>query len=136
MSNVNDELKIQIPEIYCAISIMLNENADTDALIERLNQLGIVDIEITTPKCESIISLEIAMVRNEKFWYLDEALTKMFNQIDNYLVQLKNLIDVFEGKICIDIAFYQYGTYPALEFMGENMKKIRFLEADISIDAY
>ena len=134
MINVNDG--VRIPEIYCAISIMLNENANIEALIERLNRLDIVDIEITAPKYESIVSLEIAMVRNEKFWYLDEALTKMFNQIDNYLVQLKNLIDIFEGKVCIDIAFYQYGTYPALEFMGENMKKIRFLEADISIDAY
>ena len=136
MSNINDELKKQIPEIYCAISIVLNENADANELIEKLNQLGIVDVEITTPKFESIISLEIAVVRNEKFWYLDEALTKMFNQIDNYLVQLKKLINDFEGKVCIDIAFYQYGTYPALEFMGDNMKKIRFLEADISIDAY
>ena len=134
MINVNDG--VRIPEIYCAISIMLNENANIEALIERLNRLDIVDIEITAPKYESIVSLEIAMVRNEKFWYLDEALTKMFNQIDNYLVQLKNLVDIFEGKVCIDIAFYQYGTYPALEFMGENMKKIRFLEADISIDAY
>ena len=136
MSNINDELKKQIPEIYCAISIVLNENTDANELIEKLNQLGIVDVEITTPKFESIISLEIAVVRNEKFWYLDEALTKMFNQIDNYLVQLKKLINDFEGKVCIDIAFYQYGTYPALEFMGDNMKKIRFLEADISIDAY
>ena len=136
MSNINDELKKQMPEIYCAISIVLNENTDANELIEKLNQLGIADVEITTPKCESIISLEIAVVRNEKFWYLDEALTKMFNQIDNYLVQLKKLINDFEGKVCIDIAFYQYGTYPALEFMGDNMKKIRFLEADISIDAY
>lgn len=136
MSNVNEEPKIQIPEIYCAISIMLNPNADIDMLIKRLNQLGIKNIKIINPKCEETISLEIAIVRNEKLWYLDEALTKMFTQIDNCLIQLKNLVEIFEGKICIDIAFYQYGTYPALEFMGENMKKIRFLEADISIDAY
>lgn len=136
MSNVNEKFKIQIPEIYCSISIMLNENADIGALIEKLKQLGIANIKIITPKYETTIGLEIAIVKNEKFWYLDEALTKMFSQIDNCLVQLKKIIDIFEGKICIDIAFYQYGTYPALEFVGENMKKIRFLEADISIDAY
>lgn len=136
MSNINEELKTQVPEIYCAISIMLNENADISALIEKLKQLGIADIKIITPKYEATLSLEIAIVKNEKFWYLDEALTKMFSQIDNCLIQLKKMVDIFEGRICIDIAFYQYGTYPALEFMGENMKKIRFLEADISIDAY
>ena len=35
MINVNDG--VRIPEIYCAISIMLNENANIEALIERLN---------------------------------------------------------------------------------------------------
>lgn len=136
MMKLNEELEIQTPEIYCAISLVLNEEVDVDAIIKRLRQLGIKEIEIKTPKCEPIISLEIAIVRNERLWYLDEALTKMFNQIDNSLFQIKKIIDDVEGKICIDIAFYQYGIYPALEFKGDNMEKIRFLEADISIDAY
>ncbi len=35
-----------------------------------------------------------------------------------------------------EVSFLQYGLYPALEFFSENMKKICYLEADISIDPY
>ena len=60
----------------------------------------------------------------------------MFSRVDNYLNKIKEITKKYNGKICIDIAFYEYGTYPALLFSGENMKKIHYLEADISIDPY
>ena len=96
--------------------------------------MEILEINVCKPKCESLVSLDIAIVKNERFWYLDDALTKMFSKIVQ-IEQLKELVSKYKGTFCIDIAFYQNGTYPALEFIGDNMKKIRFLEADISIDA-
>lgn len=125
----------QIPEIYCAISLIFEQGVDVDVIACSLREMGILEINICKPKCESLVSLDIAIVKNERFWYLDDALTKMFSKIVR-IEQLKELVSKYKGTFCIDIVFYQYGTYPALEFVGDNMKKIRFLEADISIDAY
>ncbi len=126
----------KIPEIYCAIEILFDKNTDINSVSEALHQIGIDDFEILMPKCEPITILEMAIVKKEPFWYLDEALTKMFLYVDNCLFDLIEVIKKFHGQARIDIAFYQYGTYPALEFSGKNMKKIRTLEADISIDPY
>lgn len=130
-----ENLDKQMPEIYCAISIIFERNVDVDEISSSLREIGISEIRVCRPKYESLISLDIAIVKNERFWYLDNALTKMFSKI-NRIEQLKEVVSGYEGTFCIDIAFYHYGTYPALEFVGDNMKKIRFLEADISIDAY
>lgn len=126
----------KIPEIYCAISLSFNKDIDTFSISNDLKKFGIQNIEIHKPKCEPIVCIDIAIIKNEPFWYLDEALTKMFLQVENRLTNIKEIIEKFHGKVCIDVAFYHYGTYPALKFSGENMKKIRYLEADISIDPY
>ena len=129
------DLDERMPEIYCAISIVFEHNVDIDEILFGLRKIGISEIKVCSPKCESLISVDIAIVKNEKFWYLDDALTKMFSKIVR-IEELKEVVSKYKGNFCIDIAFYQYGTYPALDFVGENMKKIRFLEADISVDAY
>lgn len=128
--------KNKIPKIYCAISISFKRDADISAITDSLRQIGIKKFKVCTPKCEPVVCVDIAILKNEPFWYLDEALTKMFQQIENCMPALKAIIQKFQGKACIDVAFYQYGTYPALTFFGENMKKIRYLEADISIDPF
>ena len=125
----------RMPEIYCAISIVFEHNVDIDEILFGLRKIGISEIKVCSPKCESLISVDIAIVKNEKFWHLDDALTKMFSKIAR-IEELKEVVSKHKGNFCIDIAFYQYGTYPALDFVGDNMKKIRFLEADISVDAY
>lgn len=131
----NKKFDKQIPEIYCAISIVFKQDVEVDEIVSSLKEMGISEINVCRPKCEPLVSLDIAIVKNEQFWYLDDALTKMFSKI-NAIEHLKEIVSEYGGAFCIDIAFYQYGTYPALEFIGDNMKKIRFLEADISIDAY
>lgn len=40
------------------------------------------------------------------------------------------------ARAIINIAFWQYGTYPALSITGKNMEYIRLLQADIDIDPY
>ena len=136
MKSEKESLKDQIPEIYCALSVSAEENESISYIAEKFQQLGISEYEIITPKFDSYANINFAIVRNEKHWYLDDALTKMFSKIDDCLPQLKKIVDDYGAKLCIDIAFYQHGTYPALEFIGDNMSKIRFLEADISIDAF
>lgn len=125
-----------IPEIYCALALGFDENVCTEEIVDSLKKIGILEMKICRPKCGSEIYFDICVVNNERFWYLDDALTKMFSKIECKPQQLKDIVQKFKGTILVDIAFCQYGTYPALEFVGENMKKIRFLEADISIDAY
>lgn len=126
----------KMPEIYCAISISFEKGIDASFISDRLKQLGIVSFEMHKPKFDSIVCVKIAIIKNEPCWYLDEALAKMFLQVDSCLAEIKEIINKYHGETWIDVAFYQHGTPPALTFSGENMKKIRYLEADISIDAY
>lgn len=124
------------PEIYCAISVLFERDADIPSITDALSKIGIHDFKICIPKCDPVVCIDIAIIKYEPFWYLDEALTKMFRQVENSISDLKEIIKKFQGKVCIDVAFCKHGTYPALEFSGENMKKIHFLEADISIDPF
>lgn len=125
----------KMPEIYCALSIELENNVNFNRIVESLKMIGVHDTKVVIPKSEPLINLDFAIVDYEQFWYLDDALTKMFSKIHD-IKRLKTLVNECCGHFFVDIAFYQYGTYPALEFKGENMSKIRFLNADIIINAY
>lgn len=126
------------PEISCACLINFPENIEVSPIIDSLKQIGITKMKINKPRYDSAVSISISICDDgyKSFWYLEDALTEMFSHIDSCLFDLCKIIKKFHGEVIIDIAFYQYGTYPALEFCGENMRKIRYLEADISIDAY
>jgi hypothetical protein len=125
-----------MPEIYCSINVLFDEAVDLLPVINRLNELDIKNINILKPRLESKNYLIFAEVKNEPFWYLGDALSKMFSYVNKNIAKMKEVITQYKGEILIDIAFYQYGTYPALSFDGENMKKIHFLNANISIDPY
>ena len=135
MENIK-ELNGEIPEIYCALSIMLKKDTSVDLFLSKLRDIGIFEYRVYSPKYEDAVYIDIAEIYYDRNWYLDDVLSKMFSHIDGSLAELKKLIDQFAIKLEVDIAFCQYGSYPALEFVGDNMKKIRFLEAEISIDAY
>lgn len=125
-----------VPKIYCALSLFFDLNININLFIEELNRIGIFDIRYSKPKSEKLINFDIAIINYEHLWTLEEALTKMFSNVDNCIVELKKLVEKYNGEIYIDIAFCQYGTYPALLFNGMNMEKIHFLNANISIDPY
>lgn len=138
-SEVNNALlnhELQIPEIYCAITISFDKDVSLTPILDVFKKIEIYEYTICTPKCENIIAIDFAIIKNEKSWYLDDVLTKMFSKVENRLIALKELAKIYNGHICIDISFHQYGTYPALVFSGENMEKIHYLNADISIDPY
>lgn len=124
------------PEIYSAMTFEYDKDEDAEMAVKEFTSMGVSDIEVVKPQCSSITKISIATVKNKRLWDIDEALTIMFSRVDNYLNTIKEITKKYNGKICIDIAFYEYGTYPALLFSGENMKKIHYLEADISIDPY
>ena len=113
-----------------------DKDEDAEMAVKEFTSMGVSDIEVVKPQCSSITKISIATVKNKRLWDIDDALTIMFSRVDNYLNTIKEITKKYNGKICIDIAFYEYGTYPALLFSGENMKKIHYLEADISIDPY
>lgn len=127
---------ISVPEIYCALSICVDKSVDISFLEKELNDLGIYCQKIHKPRCEPIIGIDVAFIEYEKFWKLDSALSKMFSTIKWSYVQLKDVVNKYGGEIYIDIAFCHYGIYPALVISGDNMKKIRELEANISIDPF
>ncbi len=134
----NNDLNVlsnEIPEIYCAISVIFNTNIDVESVLNELRYIGINNVKVCRPKYESVTYIDFAIIHYEKFWHLSDAITKMFLQIDNCIVQLKNIITKYGGETLIDIAFYQYGTHPSLVLSGENMKKIHYLDAHVSIDA-
>lgn len=133
---IKDSSIDRIPEIYCSIVLSFDKNIDIKGLMDSLNSIGISDLKICEPKFEPIISVEIAIVNNECFWYMNDALIKMFSKVNRCITELKESVEKFSGKVCIDISFCQYGTYPAIVISKEIIKKINFLEADLSIDPY
>ena len=71
-----------------------------------------------------------------KEWYLDEALAALFKKVDAVIPKIIDLMKDHNAKAIINIAFWQFGTYPALSITGKNMEYIRLLQADIDIDPY
>ena len=134
------------PEIYCSIVLLFEQDEDAVQASEFFGKIGLKDYELRQPKLWMMRKLnldyprktyiDIATVRYELFWNLDDALGKMFRKIDAHLKEIKQVIDTYHCESLIDICFYKYDTYPALSISGENMAKIRFLEADIEIDPY
>ena len=124
------------PLIFCAIIIFFHNKNIIEARTA-LSSLPIGEIECRQDKADNeLCYVEISRINNERFWELGEALTKMFSYVDDYLTQICKIIYKYNGTVKLDVAFYHYKTFPSLVIEGENMRKIRMLEADISIDAY
>ena len=134
--NKQDTEAEQVPEIYCALSVIFHKNIDVVAIIREFNKIGIPNISIHYPRHDSSVYLLISIVHYERFWDVESALERLFAPVDHCLCQVKKLVVENNGKINIDISFYQYGIYPALVFCGSTMRKMRYLEADISIDPF
>ena len=75
------KLDKRVPEIYCAISMLVRQEAQIEKIVSRLTEIGIKEIKVCKSRSEPVISLDFAIVKNERFWYLDDALTKMFSRI-------------------------------------------------------
>lgn len=59
----------QMPEIYCAIALCVDNKIDAAQIINSLKQIEISKVKIVKPKYDSIIYLNFAIVNNEHFWY-------------------------------------------------------------------
>lgn len=129
-----DALMDQIPEIYC--DIMLASPDDPGRMIQELKAIGICPRKTGKHSVDSSQRLVIAKTGYRKTWYLDDALAYLFEKVDVVMPQLVRFIETYHVKAKINIAFWQYGTYPALCITGKNMEKIRLLQADIDIDPY
>lgn len=134
ISNTITEEPNVIPEIFAAISLVFGKDVNITSVINELKHYNICDIKLREPKYESTTCLDIAIVQNERFWELNDALTELFSKVTNHLTDLKYITTKYQGEALIDIAVYQHGNYPALVICGQNMKNICFLEACISID--
>ena len=128
--------KDNIPEIYCSLAAVFSSEVNATQILDEFGSAGIDCFAVRKPKVEPTVIIEVAVVRAEKLWSIDEALSKLFSSIDKSLCEFKRIVMKHNGTSLIDIAFYQYGTYPSLFFQGENMKKIHFLSANISIDPF
>ena len=126
----------EMPNIYCAINVRFANENDALYAIKQLAELSVKTTEYRKTKVIGQGYFSIACIKNKPYWYLDDALKDMFAMIDHCLPQICRIIKQNCGWSLIDIAFYHDERYPALVFEGENMRKIRMLEADISIDAY
>ena len=124
------------PEIFSSIVLCFDESLELETLKKSINHIGITEFKICRPKFEPKINIEIAIVNYESFWSLDDAISKMFSYVDNVLNELKETVKKLDGTFYINIAFFQFGTYPAIVLSRENIEKIAFLEASMGIDPY
>ena len=122
----------QIPEIYCDLSLLFPVECD-DGILQHIIAIsaGASINSESSAKC-----LIVAKTGYLKTWYLDEALAQLFRKIEAILPQIADLAQAHGTKALVNIAFWQYGTYPALSITGKNMAYIRALQADIDIDPY
>ena len=125
----------QIPEIYCDLSLLFPVECD-DGILQHIIAIS-AGASIYKKNSESSVKcLIVAKTGYLKTWYLDEALAQLFRKIEGILPELADLTQVHGAKALVNIAFWQYGTYPALSITGKNMAHIRALWADIDIDPY
>ena len=125
---------MKIPKLYCDISLCVRHE-NTASVSAQLDNMGL-QYSIVSPMYFDEDLLKIASVAPTELWYLDDALALLFQQIKNHVCQLKEMLHSLNVVAQLNIAFVQYGTYPALMITGENMRYIRELGADISIDPY
>lgn len=128
-----------VPEFSVALSFVFKKYVTIEKISDEIQNLGIERPKVIIPKSELFadsVCVNIVIIKNERFWELDTVLTEMFARIDDKLPQLKILVEQYEGRIVLDIAFYQYGLYPAISISSENIRKIACLNAEIGIDSY
>ena len=136
MREQSNPVNEKVPEIYCSLSICFDKSVDIDDVLKALCKIGITTYKIHTPKCEPVTVIELTAIYYEPFWELNDALSKLFIQFDNKLVGLKAVVSAYEGEAYVDIAIAAHGSYPTLFLERENVGKISYLNAGISIDLY
>ena len=125
-----------MPEIFCSISIHTHTADNAQIICKQLGTLGVNVLEEKISKEHDLVRIVIAREDYSANWYLDEVLASLLSQIKVSLSQVREIAHLHNAGIQIDIALWQYGTFPSLSIAGDNMRKIRELEADIDIDAY
>ncbi len=128
--------KQRVPEIYTAIAISFDKNADIEQIKTELKIIGISDIKIEAPKCSNELDVVVFETRSKNDWYLNDVISKMFSNMNCSINELGEIITKHNGNTYIDIAFWHYKTYPALEISKENIKKMNLLNASLGIDPY
>lgn len=124
----------QLPEIYCDIMLVFPD--DCDNIPKCFEGTGITPSIPGRHRKTSSGRWIIAKTDYLKEWYLDEALAILFKKVDTVFPRIIDLMKNHNARAIINIAFWQYGTYPALSITGKNMEYIRLLQADIDIDPY
>ena len=125
------------PRILCSLYLIFRSDLEISKVIDSLldNDISIIEYRLE-PQTKNH-SLRVLHIDYKEFWEISDALSELFKSMDdNKTDALSRLLIEHGGNAILDIAFYYYGTYPALLFTGKNMEIIRALKADISIDAY
>ena len=135
MSGGNNHKKLhEVPEIYCALSVSYNSETSANKFAGEVSSIARGTPKIFSPKLGSSWIVEVAVVENERFWVLNEALAKLFAQIQTEKAQINSLIKKYGGDVTIDIAVYESQTYPAIFLSQEIVSEICFFNAQIGID--
>lgn len=114
------------------VSLVLFEIKDKTkcVLLEELKRRG---IDYCFGVQDEII---ISETRTEQHWDVADAVTMVFEKCKSVIPLLSSLVKGGTVRVLLDIAFYHDDIYPSLVFEGNNMRLIRDLQADISIDPY
>ena len=118
------------------LTLIFQEETHLSQALALLKESGVPVLWIGKPKSGSEVSVDVAEIKNKRCWHIEEALTELFAQVEGQLETIRSIAVRYGGTVFLDLAFDHFETYPSLVFSGENMKKIRALEADIGIDPY
>lgn len=128
-------LQDQTPEIYCALTMFVPFESG-DAVFHYAKDHGL-SLTAKNTCCNGIEHrFIVAEVYYAKSWHLDETLSQLFEKVRRIVPQLLHMMQEFMARFALEIAFWQYGTYPSLSITGKNTEIICLLKADIDIDPY
>jgi len=126
-----------IPDIHCEIDLIFDGVIKTDDIINLLRNINIKVVDVIYPEYDKCTVLALdGKVEHMKSWYLSEALDLLFSAVKDKLVQIRKIVETFNGNVVIDVSFIHFDSYPALEFSCEHINYISQLNASVDIDPY
>ena len=131
-TNITDTLR-EIPTITCTLSVSFPDREIALNFTEEINLLTERKPRVFKPRNMDKWIVDVADI-NDKAWYLDEVVSKLFDSLENIKNQVKELIIHYHGETVIDIAVCETETYPALGFSLETIQNICLYSASVGID--
>lgn len=126
----------KLPSIQCSLQIVFPISCNPTFIENDFRQYGWDLGFFTQPKQGDVIVFTVFSSGYMKSPYLDRVLTALFEAVSNLVGKVNCIAQKYNGVVWIDVSIRSFGSTPGLALMGNNMRLIRVLEANISIDIF